>query len=171
MKALIRSVIVVCSTCCSWFFSTCIASTIKLLRVCCSLSREASADRTVQVELLVMVGQGGLELVGGLLVVFPRLLTVTLLLGQALVLVANSTLVLGLPLLALVFQHTAHAKNSLVLLGIVLVLLSLGVFGGLSLTHLLVSPLALELSILKHAILVHYRRIAVRHLDLLKCYG
>jgi hypothetical protein len=113
-----------------------------------------------------MVSQGGFELVGGFLVVFPGRFTVTLLLSHARVIGANITLVCGLSLLTLVFQHAAHAKNSLVLLGVVLVLLSLGVFGGLSLTHLLVSPLALELSVLEHTILVHYRRITVSHSDL-----
>ena len=106
-------------------------------------------------KLLVVVGQGHLELVGSLVGLTPSLLTVTLLLRHALVLLADLPVVSGLPGSVLVFEHATHAEDGLLLRGPVHLLLAISSGLGSVLSDLLVGPVTLILSVEPHSILVH----------------
>ena len=96
-----------------------------------------------------------LGLVSLLVGVTSGLLTSTLLTGHALVLISDHASMVSLALAGLVLEHTTHAEDGLVLLGVVLLLLFLGVLGSLLLTELLGGPLLLKLSVSQHALVVH----------------
>ena len=113
------------------------------------------ADGAIVFEDLVVTGQGDLGLVARLLVVSKVRLAITLLLSHSLVLLLNLLGVGSLPCSILVLKHASHAKNSLLLRGPVGFLLAVGLSGRHVLTVLLVSPVALVLSIQSHSVVVH----------------
>ena len=102
-----------------------------------------------------MVREGDLELIGRLVGLTPSLLTVTLLLSHALVLLDDLPVVSGLPGSVLVFEHTTHAEDGFFLVSPVLLLLGISSSLSTVLTNLLVSPVALVLSVDSHPIMVH----------------
>ena len=114
-----------------------------------------SEGLAVGLQHLVVVSEGDLELVHALLSLAISLLSISLLLGHALVLLDDGSVMGNLASLVLVLEHTAHTEDSFFLLGPVLLLLS--VHSGLMavLTDLLVSPISLILCIEPHSIVVH----------------
>ena len=126
-------------------------------RAASSLPVVGSQGLAIWLKLLVVVGQGHLELVLLLLSLLPGFFALTLLAGQAPVLLLDLLGVVGLSLGVLVLKHGAHAKDGLLLLSEALLLLGLG--GGIRvlLTLLLVSPVTLVLSVQSHSLVVHYK--------------
>ena len=113
-----------------------------------------SSDSAIKSKGLVMVSKSNLKLVLSLLVLRPGLLTLLLLQSQLLVLLLHG-LVHGSTLLVhLILKHSTHAGDSLSLLSIGSLLLSLSCSGSDVFSLLLVSPLLLELSVLPHTITV-----------------
>ena len=102
----------------------------------------------------MVVRQSHLQLVAALLVLAPGLLALLLLKGESLVLGHDRLMVGHLASLVLIFEHATHAKDSLFLVGPILLLLSIGGSLLAMLAHLLVCPLALQLSIALHPRLV-----------------
>ena len=104
-----------------------------------------------------MVRQSNLSLVGALISIAGSLLTLSLLESHALVLGNDGLVVSDLAGVVLIVEHTAHAKDGLLLLSPVLLLLLIG--SGLlpMLADLLVSPILLVLSIESHPLVVHYK--------------
>ena len=121
-------------------------------------SLHGSADGTVSTKFLGVNGKSGLSLVVGFLILAPGLLTITLLLGHALVLKHDLALVFGSFLHVVVVEHATHSVDSLLLLSKGLLLLALGIGSSLSLTALLGGPLLLEFGILHHSLVVHCDR-------------
>jgi hypothetical protein len=102
----------------------------------------------------VVVGQCDLRLVGAFLLAFPGFLTLALLTGQTLVLVADLLRVGSLAGVLLVFKHAAHAQDGFFLHRVGLFLFALFVIGLATLTHLLVGPVPLVLRVPLHPIVV-----------------
>jgi len=102
-----------------------------------------------------MVREGDLRLVVRLLVIFPSVLAITLLTSHPHVLLLHVLSKGSLPGVGLVLKHTTHAKHGLFLRGKVLLLFAVSVLLSHVLAVLLVSPVALVLSIKHHSIVVH----------------
>ena len=102
-----------------------------------------------------MVGKSDLSLIRAFLVVTVGLFSSSLL--------ASHLFVIGLELLKLlilfcchlILEHTSHAIDGFLLSSIVLLLFTVAVSLMFSLTHLLVSPVALVLCIEHHSVVVH----------------
>jgi len=117
-----------------------------------------SANGTRLLKHLVVVGKGDLRLVVRLLVVIPGCLTVALLLSHPLVLLHDRLGVGVLISSGLVFEHTAHSQDGLLLGGVVFLLLCVVGRLGHILAALLVGPVPLVLRIKSHSVVVHYRQ-------------
>lgn len=116
--------------------------------------RAASPGFAIGVQHLVVVGQCDLRLVGALLLASPGFLTLALLAGQTLVLVADLLCIGSLAGVLLVFEHAAHAQDGFFLHRIGLFLFALFVIGLATLTHLLVGPVPLVLCVPLHPLVV-----------------
>ena len=99
-----------------------------------------------------------LERVLGLLVVLPGLLTVSLLLSEALVVRLHPGQLLLLAHGHLVLEHTSHARDVISLGGVLGLLVLEAVLDLLLLSGLVRDPLLLDTRILVHAVSVVYKR-------------
>lgn len=116
----------------------------------------SSADCAVLLEHFVVVREGDLSLVVGLLVTSPGFLSIALLAGHPFVLFLH-LLGVGCPSRCLfVLEHAPHAEDGLFLCRPVRFLLALRFSGCHVLTVLLVGPIFLVLGIESHTVVVHY---------------
>ena len=122
-----------------------------------SLPVVGSEGSAIGLKHLIVVRQSNLSLVGPLIGITGSLLTLSLLKSHALVLGNDGLVVSDLAGMVLIFEHTAHAKDGLLLLSPVSLLISIGSSLLAMLTDLLVSPVPLVLSIESHSVVVHYK--------------
>ena len=120
-----------------------------------SLVVVSSERLAVCLKHLVVIGKGDFKLVHAFAVIASRLLTLSLFKGHTLVELNHFFMMLDLASVILILEHASHASGCLDLSSPVLFLLLVAIGLVAPLTHLLIGPLLLHRSVVRHSLVVH----------------